>query len=132
MLAWPQFASSDVVLVLWLCTGSERNVSKLTLDGVDVMGERLAQEVGLVSYFFWRKAENYIEFIPSICGPVLYLYFSFHPHWGYVFVIWKSHISFDTHPCLLCFWKLNFYVLVSWAYFWFSTYMTIPSRVTLY
>lgn len=32
----------------WLtCSaGSERNVSKLTLDGVDVMGERLAEEVG--------------------------------------------------------------------------------------
>lgn len=26
--------------------GSERNVSTLTLDGVDVMGERLAAEVG--------------------------------------------------------------------------------------
>ena len=25
--------------------GSERNVSKLTLDGVDVMGDRLAEEV---------------------------------------------------------------------------------------
>lgn len=45
-----------MVLVLWLCTGSERNVSKLTLDGVDVMGERLAQEVGLVSYFFLKES----------------------------------------------------------------------------
>ena len=26
--------------------GSEKNMSKLTLDGVDVMGERLAEEVG--------------------------------------------------------------------------------------
>lgn len=25
--------------------GSERNMAKLTLDGVDVMGERLAEEV---------------------------------------------------------------------------------------
>lgn len=28
------------------CTGSERNTSTLTFDGVDVMGERLADEVG--------------------------------------------------------------------------------------
>lgn len=28
-----------------MIAGSERNVSTLTLDGVDVMGERLAQEV---------------------------------------------------------------------------------------
>lgn len=28
-------------------SGSERNVSRLTLDGVDVMGERLAEEVSI-------------------------------------------------------------------------------------
>lgn len=29
----------------FLFVGSERNMNKLTLDGVDVMGERLAEEV---------------------------------------------------------------------------------------
>lgn len=31
--------------ILELFPGSERNVAKLTLDGVDIMGERLAEEV---------------------------------------------------------------------------------------
>lgn len=30
---------------LLLSPGSERNINKLTLDGVDVMGQRLAEEV---------------------------------------------------------------------------------------
>lgn len=34
--------------IIWYA-GSERNMAKLTLDGVDVMGERLAEEVD----FLW-------------------------------------------------------------------------------
>ena len=35
--------------ICWIhFVGSERNMSKLTLDGVDVMGECLAQEVGFL------------------------------------------------------------------------------------
>lgn len=37
-----------LLLVNFVFSGSERNVSKLTLDGVDVMGERLAEEVGSI------------------------------------------------------------------------------------
>lgn len=32
-----------------MISGSERNVAKLTLDGVDVMGERLAEEVFILN-----------------------------------------------------------------------------------
>lgn len=36
-------------------SGSERNVSKLTLDGVDVMGERLAEEVCLINLMLHKS-----------------------------------------------------------------------------
>lgn len=36
--------------------GSERNVSKLTLDGVDVMGERLAEEVSVHIFGFYSNS----------------------------------------------------------------------------
>lgn len=42
------FAHILLKLVNFVFSGSERNVSKLTLDGVDVMGERLAEEVGSI------------------------------------------------------------------------------------
>lgn len=35
--------------IIWYA-GSERNIAKLTLDGVDVMGERLAEEVDFFGY----------------------------------------------------------------------------------
>lgn len=44
----PLLIISILFLTLVACfIGSERNVAKLSLDGVDVMGERLAEEVGI-------------------------------------------------------------------------------------
>lgn len=53
-----------------MISGSERNVAKLTLDGVDVMGERLAEEVFsfnlipiLLDYLFFIAWQSSFEII---------------------------------------------------------------------
>lgn len=64
VVSWTPICPSKLVWLTRLHAGSERNVSKLTLDGVDVMGERLAEEVGLAFRYwviFWRKTENGTE-----------------------------------------------------------------------
>lgn len=50
-----------------LQAGSERNYSKLTFDGVDLMGERLAEEVSFVSivklYAYGFQSKNFVLMI---------------------------------------------------------------------
>ncbi|RWW58298.1 hypothetical protein BHE74_00034861 [Ensete ventricosum] len=45
--AWIVLVLSFVLVIGFLSCGSERNMYGLTLDGVDVMGERLAEEVSM-------------------------------------------------------------------------------------
>lgn len=45
-----KFSNADAYEMRLLMTGSEKNASALTLDGVDVMGERLASEVSISGF----------------------------------------------------------------------------------